>query len=175
MSALGIITLVIVSVLIGFFINSVFFYAKQDVKIGKPAPSFYCQNLDGEKWGRKEWSRPPRPIFLVFISPSCPVCRRLVRFIDELNKEIPDANLDIIIMGINGTIETFANLKEEWNVDLNFAVDIDGVSKMHYAIYALPMVYYISGGGIIRRKNSGFRAGDDEKYRKLFKKRAAKK
>ncbi|NQV37309.1 MAG: redoxin domain-containing protein [Candidatus Marinimicrobia bacterium] len=174
MSVLGIIVLVIVSILIGFFINSIFFYAQQDLKEGKPAPSFYCQNLDGEKWGRKAWSRPPRPIFLVYISPSCVVCRRLVRFIDELSKEYPDANLDILVMGINGSIKTFAELKEKLNVDLKFAVDIDGVSKMHYAIYSLPMVFLISSGGLIKKKYRGFRAGDDVVYRKLFKKKSKK-
>lgn len=175
MSTLGIIVLVIISVLVGFFINSVLFYSKQEVKKGQPAPSFYCQNLDGKKWGRKEWSRPPRPIFLMFISPSCTVCRRLVQFIDELSKEYPHANLDILVMGINGSIETFASLKKSLNVDLNFAVDIDGVSKMHYAIYALPIVFYISSGGLIKKKYRGFRAGDDEEYRKLFKERSKKK
>ncbi len=174
MSSLGIIILVIISVLIGFFINSILFYAKQDLKVGKPAPSFYCQNLDGKKWGRKEWSRPPRPIFLVFISPSCSVCRRLVKYIDELVKEFPDAKLDVLVMGINGTIDVFSELKKSLNVELNFAVDVDGVSRMHYMIYALPMVYYISSGGIIKKKHRGFKAGDDEKYRKLFRKRSSK-
>ncbi len=172
MSVLGTVVLVIVSILLGFFIHAVIFYARQEVKEGKPAPSFFVENLEGKRWGRKEWSRPPRPILLIFISPGCSVCRRLVRFIDELAREFPHADLDVILVGINGDRKTFSELKKSLGIELNLAVDVDGVSKAHYAIYSLPMVFYISGGGIIKKKYRGFRSGDDEIYRKLFIKRS---
>lgn len=175
MSVLGTIVLVIISVLVGFFINSIVFYAQQDLKEGRPAPSFYCQNLDGKKWGRKAWSRPPRPIFLIFISPSCVVCRRLIQYVDELSKKYPHANLDILVMGINGNNEIFSKLKESLNTSLKFAVDVDGVSKMHYAIYSLPMVFLISSNGLIQKKYRGFRPGDDVTYENLFKEKSKNK
>ncbi|MFQ6605582.1 MAG: TlpA family protein disulfide reductase [Fidelibacterota bacterium] len=174
MSVLGTVVLVIISVLAGFFIHAVIFYAKQEVKEGKPAPSFYVESLDGKRWGQKEWSRPPRPILLIFISPGCSVCRRLVRFIDDLTQEYPTADLDIILVGINGDRNSFSQLKKQLNTNLNLAIDVDGVSKAHYGFYSLPMVFYISGGGIIKKKIRGFRPGDDTKYRALFRKRVKK-
>ncbi|RMF06251.1 MAG: hypothetical protein D6762_09835, partial [Candidatus Neomarinimicrobiota bacterium] len=64
MSTLGVIVLVIVSVLFGFFINSVIYHARQNVKVGAPAPGFQLELLDGTQIGHADWDRPPHPVML---------------------------------------------------------------------------------------------------------------
>ncbi len=174
MSTLGIIVLVIISILAGFFINSVIYYAKQKVKIGEPAPSFYAELLGGNKIGLGKWEKPPNPILLCFISPHCSVCRRLARYLEELNTKYKQAGIDVILLGINGSKEDFIRWKKVSQIDLPIAVDINGTSKVHYVVYSLPAVFYISSGGIIKMMHTGFKAGDDEKLAALFKKRLDK-
>ena len=67
MSVLGIIVLVIVSILLGVFINAVIYYSKQGAKLGRPAPGCYAELLDGSKIGFMEWDRPPQSLLLILL------------------------------------------------------------------------------------------------------------
>ncbi|NOZ04220.1 MAG: redoxin domain-containing protein [FCB group bacterium] len=169
MSTLGIIVLVIISILAGFFINSIVYYAKQKVKIDRPAPGFYAELLEGDKIGLGEWEKPPKPILLCFVSPHCNACRRLAQLLEELKNKYKDAGIDVILLGINGSKEDFIKWKDSLKIDLPIAVDINNTSKIHYVIYSLPAVFYISSEGLIKMIHTGFRTGDDEKLAGLFK------
>jgi hypothetical protein len=71
MSVLGIIVLVIVSILLGVFINAVIYYSKQSAKLGRPAPGCYAELLNGSKIGFMEWDRPPQSLLLCCIITVC--------------------------------------------------------------------------------------------------------
>ncbi|MBC8322367.1 MAG: redoxin domain-containing protein [Candidatus Marinimicrobia bacterium] len=172
MSTLGIIVLIIVSILIGFFINSVLYHARLGAKLEEPAPGFYAELLDGSKIGFMEWDRPPQSLLLCFVSPSCVVCRRLSPFLNELVETYPNTEMDVIIIGINGEKNEFKKWKESLNLNVRVAVDVDGISKMRYAVYSLPAVFQISSVGLIKMIHTGFRPGDDVKFENLFKERA---
>jgi len=172
MSTLGIIVLVIVSILFGFFINSVIFHAKQGVKLDRPAPGFYAELLDGSKIGFVEWSHPPHSLLLCFVSPSCAVCRQLAPYLDTLVETYPKTDLDVVVIGINGSKEEFIEWKKKLNINLQIAVDVDGLSKSRYTVYSLPVVFQISSGGLVKLIHTGFRPGDDIKFETLFKERA---
>lgn len=168
MSTLGIITLVIISILLGFFINAVIYYARQGVKVGDPAPGFYAELLDGSPIGHSTWKRPPNPILLCFVSPKCMVCRRMAILLDELNSKYPKANLDVILLGIHHEGEKFKTWEEDLNIHLPLAIDKKGTSKMRYMIYSLPAIFYISTDGIIQKIHKGFHEGDDEMLESIF-------
>ncbi len=169
MSSLGIIVLVIVSILFGFFINAVIYHSKQGAKLGGPAPGFYAELLDGSKIGFIEWDRPPQSLLLCFVSPRCTVCRQLVPYLDELVEKYPKTKMDVIIVGINGDNAEFKKWKESLKLKIKVAVDVDNISKMRYAVYSLPAVYRISSGGLVKMIHTGFRPGDDVMFKNLFK------
>jgi peroxiredoxin len=171
MTSLGIIVLVIISVLVGFFINSVIYHAKEGVKVGRPAPAFTGVLLDGTRISQADWNRKPKPLLLCFVSPMCSVCRRLAPFLDQLVKAHPKAELNVLLLGLGGRREDFQHWKDELQLDLPIAVDVDGTDKLRYAVYSLPAVYLISTGGIVQMIRTGFRPRDEEKYRELFKRR----
>ncbi len=171
MSTLGIIVLVIVSILFGFFINSVIYHAKQGAKLEGPAPGFYAELLDGSKIGYLEWDRSPHSLLLCFVSPSCTVCRRLIIFLNQLVVAYPKTDMDVVVIGVNGSKKDFEEWKSSLNISLKIAVDVDGISKMRYAIYSLPAIYRISSGGLVKMIHTGFRPGDDVKFETLFKDR----
>ncbi len=168
MSTLGIIILIIVSVLVGFFINSIIYHARHGVKIGGPAPGFFVESLDGNKLGHADWDRPPHPVLLVFVSPRCSACRRLAPFLESMGKKYSDAKLDIIILGINGDKEEFTSWKNQLKITLPVATDPSDTVRHNYAVYSLPTIYYISSGGLVRMKHSGYRAEDDKIIEKMF-------
>jgi thiol-disulfide isomerase/thioredoxin len=171
MSTLGIIVLVIVSTLLGFFINSVIYHARQGAKLGGPAPGFYAELIDGSKIGYLEWDRPPHSLLLCFVSPRCTVCRRLVVFLNQLVETYPTTDMDVVVIGINGSKKEFEKWKSSLNITLKITVDVDGISKMRYAVYSLPVIYRISSGGLVKMIHNGFHPGDDVKFETLFKER----
>lgn len=168
MSSLGIIILVIVSVLLGFFINSIIYHARTGVKIGKPAPGFVVERLDGERISHADWNRPPRPVLLCFVSPKCNVCRRMATYLQTLDEKYPHAEIDIFIIGINGTPDEFRQWKSNLNLNLDVATDPDDTTKLKYAVYALPAAFLISSGGLVRHIQNGFRPDDDKILEKLY-------
>jgi peroxiredoxin len=171
MTSLGIIVIIIISVLVGFFINSVIYHAKEGVKVGRPAPAFTGELLDGARVSQADWNRKPRPLLLCFVSPMCSVCRRLAPFLDQLVKSNPKAELNVLLLGLGGNREDFQRWKDELNIDLPVAVDVDGTDKLRYAVYSLPAVYLISEGGVVQMIRTGFRQRDEERYRELFQSR----
>ncbi len=168
MSTLGILVLVIASVLLGFFINSVVYHARSGVKVGGPAPGFVVERLDGKRIGQADWNRPPQPVILCFVSPKCNVCRRLTLYLQSLDEKYPEAEIDIIIVGLNGSPEEYRQWKRSLNLKLDVATDTDNTTKVKYAIYALPTAFFISSGGLVRHIQHGFRAYDDQVLEKLY-------
>ena len=168
MSTLGIIVLVIVSVLVGFFVNSIIYHARNGVKIGKPAPGFFVETLTGEKVGHADWDRPPHPVLLVFVSPRCNTCRRLVQLLDELQKKYIKAEMDVIIVGINGDKKNFIEWVETLDSNLQMTIDPEDTIRHKFAVYSLPAIYYISSGGLVRNIHRGFKVIDDQIIEKMF-------
>ncbi|NQU26809.1 MAG: TlpA family protein disulfide reductase [Candidatus Marinimicrobia bacterium] len=168
MSTLGIIVLVIVSVLVGFFINSIIYHARNGVKIGKPAPGFFVETLTGEKVGHADWDRPPHPVLLVFVSPKCNTCRRLMQLLDELQKKYDKAKMDIIIVGINGNKKDFIEWVAALDLKLQVTIDPEDTIRHKFAVYSLPAMYYISSGGLVRNIHRGYKSNDDKIIEKMF-------
>ncbi len=168
MSTLGIIVLVIVSVLVGFFINSIIYHARNGVKIGKPAPGFFVETLTGEKVGHADWDRPPHPVLLIFVSPRCNTCRRLVQLLDELQIKYGKAEMDVIIVGINGDKKNFIEWAETLDLNLQMTIDPEDTIRHKFAVYSLPALYYISSGGIVRNIHRGYKLNDDKIIEKMF-------
>ena len=168
MSTLGIIVLVIVSVLVGFFINSIIYHARNGVKIGKPAPGFFVETLTGEKVGHADWDRPPHPVLLIFVSPRCNTCRRLVQLLDELQIKYGKAEMDVIIVGINGDKKNFIEWAETLDLNLQMTIDPEDTIRHKFAVYSLPALYYISSGGIERNIHRGYKLNDDKIIEKMF-------
>ncbi|UCH09550.1 MAG: redoxin domain-containing protein [Fidelibacterota bacterium] len=170
MTSLGIIVLVIISVLVGFFINSVIYHAREGVKVGRPAPAFTGELLDGSRVSQADWNRTPQHMLLCFVSPMCSVCRRLAPFLDTLNKTYSDAELNVLLLGIGGNREVFRRWKDDLQIELPVAVDVDGTDRLRYAVYSLPAIFLISPGGIVQMVRTGFRSRDEDKYKTLFQK-----
>ena len=171
MSTLGILVLVIVSVLVGFFINSVIYHARSGVKVGKPAPGFILESLEGHQIGHTDWNRPPRPIILCFVSPKCNACRRIATFFQHLNDKYPEAEIDVILVGIHGDREEFKSWKNGLKLSLEVATDPDNTTKIKYAVYSLPTVCFISSGGLVRHYSHGFKPSDDTMLEQMYFKR----
>lgn len=171
MSTLGILVLVIVSVLLGFFINSVIYHVRSGVKVGKPAPGFVLQSLDGRQIGHTDWNRPPRPIILCFVSPKCNACRRIATFFQTLNDKYPEAEIDVILVGMHGNVDEFYAWKDSLKLSLEVAIDPDNTTKLKYAIYSLPTVCFISSGGLVRHLSHGFKPTDDTLLEQMYFKR----
>lgn len=170
MTTLGIIVLVIISVLAGFFIHSVIYHAREEVKAGQPAPAFTGELLDGSRITQADWNRTPRPLLLCFVSPRCNACRRLAPYLNRLSRKYAKAELNILLMGLGGTHDDFVKWKNALDIDLPIAVDVEGTDKLRYAVYSLPAIFLISAGGIVEEIRTGFKEGDQRKFESLFQK-----
>ncbi|MFQ6613416.1 MAG: TlpA family protein disulfide reductase, partial [Fidelibacterota bacterium] len=101
----------------------------------------------------------------------CSACRALAPVLDSLAQKYAHAKIDVIFHGINGTREEFEKWKSELNLSLPVALDPADVTRMNYAVYSLPSIYFISSGGLVRYIHHGFRPADEKILKKMFKER----
>ncbi len=141
------------------------------MKLGGPAPGFFVETLEGEKIGHADWDRPPHPVLLIFISPNCNACRRMVPDLESIAEKHKNALLDIILLGINGSKEEFISWRQKLNVTLPIAIDSSDTVRHNYSVYSLPTIFYISAGGLVRHKHTGYKQDDDKLLEKMFKDR----
>ncbi|RMF08445.1 MAG: TlpA family protein disulfide reductase [Candidatus Neomarinimicrobiota bacterium] len=91
---------------------------------------------------------------------------------DSLAKKYAHAQIDVILLGINGTREEFAQWKTDLGLSLPVALDPHDITRMKYGVYSLPTIYFISSGGLVRYIHRGYRPDQDKKVlKKMFKQR----
>ena len=103
--------------------------------IGKPAPDFTLQNLDGE--------------MINFWNTGCPPCRNEMPYLQEVYDENRDTGLVLLTINIGQSVSTVEDFLEENNLALPVLLDSDGDVTQRYGMPGIPTTFFIDENGII--------------------------
>lgn len=116
-----------------------------DIEIGKLAPNFTLENLDGEEVSLEDYRG--KIVMLNFWATWCPYCVREMPDMDKLQKE----NDDFVILAVDvkeekAKVEKYIN---EGGYEFEVLLDIEGDTARTYLISNYPTSYFIDKEGIL--------------------------
>jgi cytochrome c biogenesis protein CcmG/thiol:disulfide interchange protein DsbE len=117
-------------------------------EIGKPAPDFTLQDLDGNTVRLSDFRG--KVVFLNFWATWCPPCRAEMPAIETLHRKYRDG--DVVVLGIDlresaSTVRAFV---EEGGYTWTFLLDTTGRVGSMYQVRGIPASYFVDRKGIIR-------------------------
>lgn len=121
---------------------------RDGLPIGQRAPDFEAVDADGQPRNLQELLGTPSA--LVFASPSCPICRRLLPGLVVLSQRVL-GKASIVIL-LRGSIDDVRLMKEDTNATLPvWSIGHHGVAE-NFGARVSPYVQVIDGSGMVRAK-----------------------
>lgn len=122
-----------------------------EIAIGKLAPNFTLENLDGEEVSLSDYKG--KIVFLNFWATWCPFCVKEMPDFDKLIKENDDlVVLAVDVMEDKKTVEEYI---EKGGHDFDVVLDEKGKVASKYLISPLPTTYFIDEDGILLGRVEG--------------------
>jgi peroxiredoxin len=122
--------------------------------IGKKAPSFELNSLDGKKVGLSDYSG--KVVLLNFWASWCGPCKAEMPSLNALYTELKDRDFVVLAVSIDsseGPVRSFRTEK-----GLAFPILMDPEKEVYfddYAVFALPTSFLIDADGVVREKFMG--------------------
>ncbi|WP_444998101.1 TlpA family protein disulfide reductase [Aliikangiella sp. IMCC44359] len=151
-------------VLISFFaLFSVNTFAEKKVK----APDFTLKSRSGENVRLSDFRG--QVVLLNFWASWCGPCRQEMPILDEIHKKYEALGFSVLGINVDAKSEKAINYLKDTPV--SFPVLYDAKSKVSelYSVSAMPSTALIDRDGNVRYIHPGYKAGDEEKYRKKIK------
>ncbi|WP_163102198.1 redoxin domain-containing protein [Peribacillus alkalitolerans] len=121
------------------------------LKIGKDAPDFELQTLDGQKVSLSDLKG--KKVMLNFWATWCPPCKAEMPEMEEFQQQL---SKDEVILAVNidpqNDVEGFI---DSMGVTFPIALDEDGEVNKMYKILTIPTTYFIDSDGVIQGKFIG--------------------
>ena len=126
--------------------------------IGKPAPSFTLQDLNGKQVSLSDFKG--KVVLLDFWATWCPPCSAAIPHMQALHKKYKDKGL--VLIGINHETD-HAKVKEFARDRISYVVLLDADEPFkEYGIRGIPTLFYIDREGEVRYRDVGFSDGKEE-------------
>ncbi|MCF6411142.1 TlpA family protein disulfide reductase [Pseudalkalibacillus salsuginis] len=125
-------------------------------EIGKKAPDFTLENLEGEKVSLSDYRG--KTVILNFWTTWCTYCKKeipeLINFHHLHEKE------DVVILAVNlsseeENLEQVAMFSKEFEIPFEVPLDKEGTVGQDYQIIVIPTTYIIAPDGIVKNKIMG--------------------
>ena len=123
--------------------------------IGKLAPDFQLDNLDGQSVSLSEfWGK---PVLVNFWASWCPPCRSEMPFIQDTftDKKWVDEELVVLAIDIGESPSTVSEFAKEYGLTFHILLDVARDVSLEYYVRAMPTTFFIDRGGIIREIRIG--------------------
>jgi len=133
--------------------------------IGKPAPSFTLQDLNGKQVSLSDFKG--KVVLLDFWATWCGPCVRTIPHLDALHKKYKDQGL--VVIGINNE-RNHAKVKEFAKARISYIILLDADKQFRqYGARSIPTAFYIDKDGMIRYRDVGFRQGKEKEMEQKVK------
>jgi len=144
---------------------------KTGVMVGKKAPDFELQSLDGETVALGDFKG--KTLVLTFWETWCPVCRQENPYINELAEKFESSDIAIVTVDLmqRDTPRIIREYMGSQNFDFPVLLDREGSVGYEYMIRWIPTTYIIDGEGTIRYENFG--PLEEAKFEEILKKISA--
>ena len=141
----------------------------QGPEVGKLAPDFKLQSLDGQTVSLGDFRG--KPVLLNFWATWCPPCRFEMPFLQEIfeNKEWSGKGLVILTIDIGENPSRVKEFMENYDLSFPVLLDTDQNLALEYNIRAIPTTFFIDKDGIIQDIKVGAFSSKTEIERRLIK------
>ena len=126
---------------------------------GAKAPDFKAPSLDGGKSLSLATYR-GKVVYLDFWASWCPPCLTSLPLLEELRKQFPSDQFQILAVNVDQDVEKARKFLERTGVGYPSATDPKGRLPGVFGIETMPTSFLIDRGGVIRYVHHGFRKGD---------------
>jgi peroxiredoxin len=124
--------------------------------VGKPAPDFKLELLDGRKVSRADYSG--KTLVVTFWASWCDPCRMelpaLAKFYLKTHK--PDSDFEILAISIDDTKAAAAGTAASFKLPFPVALDLDSRVATAYGADSIPMMFVIGKDGKVARSTLGY-------------------
>lgn len=136
-------------------------------EVSGPAPDFTLKSNQGKNIRLEDLRG--QVVMLNFWASWCGPCRQEMPLLDELYKRYNPAGFTLLGVNVDADVESANKLLEE--IPVSFPVVYDTNSKVSeaYNVDAMPTTIFIDRDGQLRYIHRGYKAGDENEYRKIIK------
>jgi len=127
--------------------------------VGQKAPEFTAPALDGAKSVSLGAYR-GKVVYLDFWASWCPPCLTSLPLLEELRKQFPSDQFQILAVNVDQDPEKARNFLAHTQVGYPSATDPKGRIPGIFGIETMPTSFLIDRSGVIRYVHHGFRKGD---------------
>ncbi len=121
--------------------------------VGKPAPNFELQNLDGQSISLS--SLKGKPVLVNFWATWCTPCVSEMPYLQEIHEDWSDRGLMVLAINIGDSASEAEQFLQEHNLSLPVLLDTKKVIAPKYGIRYIPTTFFIDKDGIVRNKIIG--------------------
>ena len=126
---------------------------------GDPAPAFSARSLNGE--GNISLSEyRGKVVYLDFWASWCAPCQAALPALEELRKEFPADQFQVIAVNVDTDPEKALRLLAKHKIGYPSAADPEGVLPQSFGLKTMPTSYLIDRAGVVRLVHPGFRSSD---------------
>jgi thiol-disulfide isomerase/thioredoxin len=135
--------------------------------LDQPAPDFTLKSLSGKNLKLSEFKG--NVVMLNFWASWCGPCRKEMPLLNELQKKYEALGFVILGVNVEQELELAKSFLKDTPVDFPVVFDSSNNVSQAYDVIAMPTTILIDRSGNMRYLHKGYKAGDEEKYRKLVK------
>ena len=121
--------------------------------VGKKAPDFTLQDLDGQSVSLSDFEG--KPVLINFWNSGCSPCRREMPFLQEIYDEIPDSELVMLTINIGESSATVKKFLGDNNLSLPVLLDTNAAVAQRYSMPGIPTTFFVDRDGILQVKVIG--------------------
>jgi len=128
--------------------------------IGKPAPDFQFQNLEGQNTSLSDLKG--SLVFINFWAVRCPPCRSEMPFIQQIYDEWQGRGLVLLAINIGESPSQIEEFMQSSALHFPVLLDTDGSIARQYSVMAIPTSFFIDKNGIIQAWRVGAFSSKEE-------------
>ena len=122
-------------------------------QVGKLAPDFEVQNLDGQAISLS--SLRGKPVLLNFWAIWCPPCREEMPYLQQIYEEWSGEGLVLLAVNIGESPSAVEDFMQARSLSLPVLLDIKEAAARMYNVTAIPTTFFIDRDGILQEQVVG--------------------
>ncbi len=116
-------------------------------RIGKPAPQFAMQLLDGGEFRLSDHEG--RPLIINFWASWCPPCRQESPAFERQWRRYRDTGIQFVGVDIQDDVSDAEAYVREFGLTFPNGLDPDGKITIDYGVIGLPVTFFVGSSGIV--------------------------
>jgi cytochrome c biogenesis protein CcmG, thiol:disulfide interchange protein DsbE len=121
--------------------------------VGRPAPAFDLQTLDGGRMSLAEL--PGSPVVLNFWASWCIPCREEAPLLTAADAAYRSQGLRVLGVVYQDSAENARDFMERYGQGYAGLLDADGRTAIDYGVFGIPETFFIDRAGIVRSRQLG--------------------